>query len=453
MNGSGAADAARPAAYVLGGGVAGLHASFLLADAGHRTSLLESRGWLGGRAFSSFDKAADRRLDNGPHAMLGCYHSTRALLRRLGTEALFQQDRALAMAYRARGGRVAHLRLSRLPVPLALPLALCGFGMPLLARVRALWGMANALLPTSPKRTLAQWLDRTGQRGAPDDFLWRPLCRAIMNVEPEQCAAADFLATLREAFAGGAARAAFWLPTRPWGEVFGDPAPAALARAGVAVRCGARVQALEVAGDGGERRVAAILLADGERIVLQPRDVVVSALPWFALREALPSLPAPLGQLDGSPIVSAYVTLADDAPPLPDDGPVVALVGGAPFHFLMRTPGGDPRQCALLSGGDRSLDGQTVAAIAARALLQLAEYVPQAQLAGARVRVRKEQRATFVAAVGSAAARPRPGRLHGGPRNLYVCGDWTATGLPATLEGAARSAERAVAAVAAGAAG
>ena len=200
--------------------------------------------------------------------------------------------------------------------------------------------------------------------------------------------------------------------------------------------------------DGGDARaVAAIVLADGERIVLRPGDIVVSALPWFALRAALPSLPEPLGRLDGSPIVSAYVTLAPTAPPLPDDGPVVALVDGAPFHFVLRTPGGDPRQCALLSGGDRSLDGQTVDAIAGRALAQLAAYVPEAALAGATVRVRKEQRATFVAAVGSDAARPAPGRLPDGPANLFVCGDWTATGLPATLEGAARSAECAVAAV------
>lgn len=535
-----------PAAYVLGGGVAGLQASFLLAERGYRTTLLESRGWLGGRAFSSFDKAAARRLDNGPHAMLGCYRSTRALLRRLGTEGLFQQDRALAMAYRARGGRVLHLKLSRLPVPLALPLALCRFGLPFGARLRALWGMAKALLPTGKDRTLAEWLAHNRQTGAPDAHLWRPLCRAIMNVEPEQCAAADFLVTLREAFTGSAARAAFWLPTRPWGEVFGDPAPRALAAVGVAVRCGARVQALEVGGGGavagtaderghGARPAAkgtaddrehaprpavgadderghgagpatgpsaddrghgarsatptaydrgraartanaptaddrghaprpaaaghhgaptpdltAIVLATGERIVLQPGDVVVSALPWFALRAALPSLPEPLGRLDGSPIVSAYVTLAPDAPPLPDDGPVVALVDGAPFHFLLRTPGGDPRQCALLSGGDRSLDSQTVDAIAARALAQLAEHVPEAALAGATVRVRKEQRATFVAAVGSAQARPAPGRLPGGPDNLLVCGDWTDTGLPATLEGASRSAECAVAAVADG---
>jgi len=470
MEASSAASAHRaPIAYVLGGGVAGLQASFLLAERGYRTTLLESRGWLGGRAFSSFDKAAARQLDNGPHAMLGCYRSTRALLRRLGAEGLFQQDRALAMACRVRGGRVLRLELSRLPAPLALPLALCRFGLPLGARLRALWGMAKALLPTGNDRTLAEWLAQNRQTGAPDAHLWRPLCRAIMNVAPEHCAAADFLTTLREAFTGSAARAAFWLPLRPLGEVFGEPAPRALAAAGVTVRCGVRVQALELGvgaasaataderGHGarpalaGERgapasALAAIVLAAGERIVLQRGDVVVSALPWFALRAALPSLPEPLGRLDGSPIVSAYVTLASDAPPLPDDGPVVALVDGAPFHFLLRTPGGDPRQCALLSGGDRSLDGLTVEAIAARALAQLAEHVPEAVLGGATVHVRKEQRATFVAAVGSMAARPAPGRLPGGPDNLFVCGDWTATGLPATLEGAARSAECAVAA-------
>ncbi|MBM3962088.1 MAG: hypothetical protein FJ306_09350 [Planctomycetes bacterium] len=221
-----------------------------------------------------------------------------------------------------------------------------------------------------------------------------------------------------------------------------SPAPTALARGAY----GALPAATRAAG-GDAPAVAAIVLADGERIVLRPGDVVVAALPWFALRVALPSLPEPLGRLDGSPIVSAYVTLAPTAPPLPDDGPVVALVDGAPFHFVLRTPGGDPRQCALLSGGDRSLDGQTVDAIADRALAQLAAYVPEAALAGATVRVRKEQRATFVAAVGSDAARPAPGGLPGGPANLFVCGDWTATGLPATLEGAARSAECAVAAV------
>jgi hypothetical protein len=95
----------------------------------------------------------------------------------------------------------------------------------------------------------------------------------------------------------------------------------------------------------------------------------------------------------------------------------------------------------LLSGGDRSFDGQSVAVIAQRAADQLARYFPGFRADQATFRIRKEQHATFVAAPGSRSLRPAPGRLAGGPDNLFVCGDWTATGLPSTLEGAARSAE------------
>jgi hypothetical protein len=144
--------------------------------------------------------------------------------------------------------------------------------------------------------------------------------------------------------------------------------------------------------------------------------------------------------LGDSPIVSAYVLTAPGLPPLVDAGPVVALVDGDPFHFVIRTPGGDPRRLGLLSGGGRSFDGQSVELIAARAVEQLRRYWPDGPWSDAVVRVRKEQLATFVAGPGSAAQRPRPGRLPGGPSNLRLCGDWTATGFPATLEGAARSA-------------
>jgi hypothetical protein len=142
-------------------------------------------------------------------------------------------------------------------------------------------------------------------------------------------------------------------------------------------------------------------------------------------------------ELQAAPIVTAYVTTAQ---PLPDDGPVTALVDGAPFHFVLRRPGDDSRHVALLSGGDRSFDGQPVATIAERALAQLSRWYPAASFAGAEVVVRKENLATFVPACGTAALRPAPGKLPAGPSNLRVCGDWTATGFPATLEGACRSA-------------
>jgi len=422
-------------AFVLGGGVAGLAAAFGLADRGFRVTLLESRGWLGGRAFSSVDRATGLRLDNGPHLMLGCYRAMRTLLRRLGTEGHFLQQQRLAVAYRTADGRLQRLELSRWPVPLSMPWALLRLGLPIGGWCRALFGLLAVVLGAPPPWSLADWMQRRGQRGAPDAFLWRPLCRAIMNTEPEEAAAADYLAALREAFTGRASAAALWLPRRPWGEILADAAPQALAAAGVTVRAGARV-----VGFVGATRIDAIELADGRRLDVAPADLVVSALPWFALRCLVPAAAAAFGGLRSSPIVTAYFETAIGAPVLPDEGPIVALVGGDPFHFVLRTPGADLRQFALLSGGNRSFDGMNVDAIAKAAMGQLQRYYAAVPMAGATVRIRKEQHATFVAAPGAPSLRPVPGRLAAGPENLLVCGDWTATRLPATLEGAARSA-------------
>lgn len=426
---------------MLGGGIAGLVAAFGLRDRGWQVSLLESRRWLGGRAFSSPDPATGWQLDNGPHVMLGCYRAMRALLRRLGSEHMFQQDARLAMTSRDTNGTIARLSLSGLPVPVAMPGALLRLPLPLGGRLRALRGMVSSLRGAPAAWSLADWYRHRGQEGVPDAWLWRPLCRAIMNVEPELASAADFLATVREAFAGRAASAAFWLPSRPWGEIVGEPALRTLRADGVDVRTGARVAGL-VRGAGG---IAAIETTPGATIVLRPDDLVVSALPWFALRALLPGLVPQLGEMASSPIVSAFFETAREVPPLPDEGPVVALVDGDPFHFVLRVPGADPRRFAVLSGGGRAFDGMQVDAIADLARTQLERhYAGWTGGRSATVRVRKEQHATFVAAPGSRAQRPAPGRVAGGPANLRLCGDWTDTGLPATLEGAARSAERMV---------
>ena len=215
---------------VLGGGVAGLTAAFGLADRGHRVSLLESRPRCGGRAFSTPDKVLGRPIDNGFHVMLGCYRAMRGLCQRLGTERGFQQDERLEMRYRFAGGRGTSLSLSRLPVPLAMPWGVLRLGVGFGARLRALVGMGSVLLGAPASWTFAEWLRRRWQRGAPDDVLWRPLCRAVMNCEPEEASASQFLATLREAFLGSASSAAFWVPKQTWGELIGDPAPAALDR-------------------------------------------------------------------------------------------------------------------------------------------------------------------------------------------------------------------------------
>ncbi|GDY03509.1 hypothetical protein LBMAG49_28380 [Planctomycetota bacterium] len=423
-------------AIVLGGGVAGIAAALGLRDLGLQVTLLESHGWLGGRTFSFVDRHSARRLDNGPHVMLGCYRAMRTLLRRLGTEPYFAAAQSLTVAYRTNQGQRARLALGRLPVPLSMPFALWKMPWPLRQRLAALRGLGALLRPANSEWTLAHWLQQHGQIGAPAEWLWQPLCRAIMNVEPHEASALVFQATMREAFFGSAATGAFWIPQRPWGEIVGEAAVRVLADAGIDVQLHARVSGLTVAG----QRITALDLGSGRRLDIGADTEVVSALPWHALAPLLGGSP-PFAQLASAPLVSAYFAI-DDAQAPPDEGLLTALVAGEPFHFLYRTPGARRGEFALLAGGCRQLDGCKVAEIEAQARTQMARHYPEIELRSASVRISKEARATIVAAPGAAAMRPAPGRLAFGPRNLRVCGDWTAVGLPSTLEGAARSAEQ-----------
>jgi squalene-associated FAD-dependent desaturase len=432
-------------AFVLGGGVAGIAAAFLLRDRGHTVTLLESHGWLGGRAFSFVDQHAPlpRRLDNGPHVLLGCYRELRRLLARIGSDR-FAVARSLQLGYRLTGGGSAHLRLATLPTALALPSALWRLPLSRKGRWRALRGCAGVLLGAPAAWTLRDWLERRGQLGEPAEFFWLPLCRAVMNTEPEHASARLFLSTLRQAFGGSAASGAMWAPTRPWSEVLGEPALLQLRREGIEVRLSARVTAFELR-DGA---IATLQATDPVRV--GAGDVVVSAMPWHALAPLLPHPPAFAG-LQASPIVSLHCDVEPGAPAPPDDGPVTSLVAGDPFHFLCRTPGEVVGRFALVAGGSRAFDGMSVADIEAAGRAQLARYFPGFEPGAAMlVRVSKEARATIVPSPMAQALRPKPGRLAGGPSNLFVCGDWTACGLPSTLEGAARSAAQMLANAATG---
>lgn len=421
-------------AFVLGGGVSGLSAALSMRDRGFDVTLLESRGWLGGRAFSFVDRVTGGRLDNGPHVMLGCYRSMRGLLRRLGTEDGFEQSRALRVAYRRSDASTFELRLGGLPPALSMPGWLLRAPMTVGERLRVLRGMLGVGIGAPRGWTLAEWIGRRGQTGAPAQILWEPLCRAIMNVEPEDACARLFLATLREAFSGTAASAAIWVPKRPWSELIGDAAVSALTAAGVDLRLSTRVNRLAA----NSSRVRSLQLNTDKVMEVGAQDVVVSALPWHALARLLDQRP-PFAGLRSSPIVSVHFETARDEDAPADDGPVTAFVGGEPFHFLCRTPGGPRRRFAVLAGGADALGGRSVAEIEDQARRQLQRFCGWRVDTPAAVRVAKEAAATFVPSPASLAARPRPGRLTEALGNLYVCGDWTDCGLPATLEGAARS--------------
>jgi squalene-associated FAD-dependent desaturase len=256
--------------------------------------------------------------------------------------------------------------------------------------------------------------------------LWRPVLLAALNTDPPEAAAGLAAQLLRETLAAGGHACHPLVARVGLSAAFVEPALRHLALKGASIHFGRRLRAIGFDGDTAGR------LDFGETTVaLMPDDAVVLAVPpWIAL-DLVPGLEVPT---TFRAIVNAHFRV----PPPPDTPPVTGIVGGL-SEWLFAFP---DRLSVTISGADRLL-GEPREALAeaiwreVATLTGLPRELPRWQIV-------KERRATFAATPENAAKRP-PARTR--TRNLVLAGDWTATGLPATLEGAVRSGYAAAAVV------
>jgi hydroxysqualene dehydroxylase len=453
---SGAPARERPTVVVIGAGFAGLAAAIRLVDSGCRVVVVERAPRGGGRATAFTDRDTGERVDNGQHVLFGCYRATYDLLARLGTADKAPLQPRLALTMADENGRAYELRCPDLPPPWHLlagvlrwraltvrdRLAVTRIGG-LLRRARR-EGAARVAAAVPADLTVSQWLRARGQTRRLCEWLWYPLAYAALNQSPEIAAAAPFVRVVAELFGPRVEDAAVGLSRVPLDELYVEPARRVIEHAGGAVYFKTPARVLF----GAAGRAVGVVTPDGEIAA----EAVISAVPWHAI----PSLwasepPASLSDvvshaeaMDSSPIVT--VNLWVDGPVLP--GPFVGLVGG-PMHWafdkgaILETP---VRHLAMVASGAAELAIADNAAVTAAAVAQLSAAVPaMRQRRVERAVVVRETRATFSLAPG---APPRPGT-----RTLvdgfFLAGDWTETGLPATIEGAVVSGDRAAAAVAA----
>jgi zeta-carotene desaturase len=436
-------------ALVIGGGYAGIAAALVLSDHGDEVTLLEARRHWGGRATSWPDPRMRDELDNGQHVWMGCYDRARALLSRLGTEGRVAFAPGLDLAYRDLGGRAHRLRAPALLGRAGLALALARFGaIPLGERVGLARALANGL-PPAPGATAAAWLDALGQGPAAQRVFWGPLAEAALNLPLAEADAALLHAVVVRSFRGPASLAAIGLPRAGLASLVAPAADLLAARGGRA-RLGAAVRAVSPAGRAGGY---AVELESGEalradRVVLAVPAAEAHALVTRDLSEAARRLEA-AAALPASPIVTA--TLWFERRVL--DTPVVGLIpppagGGPGFHWVfdrgaLVARAGEAWPVAMVAGAARELCALPTAQIVERARAALEAY-GLTRLAPIASRVVKEPRAT--PSFDPAGATRRPG-AESGHAGLAFAGDWTATGLPATIEGAVVSGEAAARAV------
>lgn len=402
-------------AHVVGAGLAGLAAAVSLAGAGTRVCLYESAPRAGGRCRSYFEPLLGCTIDNGSHVILGANDATLAYVDAIGSrDALLEIAPAAVPFLDLATGDSWTLRPNAGPLPwwiFAKDRRAAG------TRATDYLALAS-ILAAGPDATVAEL-------AAPGSTIFtrfvEPLATAIMNTPPHLAAARPLAHVLRRTLMRGEHACRPMMARSGLSHALVDPALALLAEHGVVCRMNARVDSLDIV-DG---RIAALAIAD-ERIALGPGDSVVLATPPWISAGLVPGLRVPE---EHCAIVNAHFRLA--APPFLADGiPLLALVGATAQWLIAR---GDVVSVTI-SAADALIDDDAEATLrqlwheTAKAL-RLPGPMPPARLI-------KEKRATFRQTPAAERLRPPAGTVL---RNLFLAGDWTATGLPATIEGAIRS--------------
>ncbi len=424
---------------MIGAGLAGLAAAVQLQQRGAQVVLHEAAEHAGGRCRSYYDGTLGATIDNGNHFVLSGNHATLGYARAIGAagELVGPSQPEFPFVDLANGRRwTVRLTPGRLPLWIFDAAARVPDTQP------ADYLSLAPLFFAKPGRTMAQTMRCDGILW---DRLLRPLFLAALNVEPRQGTAELAAAVARETLAAGGQACRPLVARNGLGSAFVDPALRLLQHGGAAIKLGSRLAVIVFADAAKEgaatgaasstangltanARVAALNFADGTSIALEPGESVVLAVPSEVAQTLVPGVRVPDRF---SSVVNAHFAVE---PPhgLP---PLTGLVNGtAEWIFAF-----DGRLSVTVSGADRLLDtprdalAKTIWAEVAKAVSLPADPMPTWQIV-------IEKRATFAALPSQEMLRPATRTRW---NNLVLAGDWTATGLPATIEGAIRSGQKA----------
>lgn len=431
----------RTSVAIAGGGLAGLAAGCALAEAGYTVRLLERKPFLGGRASSYQHPATGEVVDNCQHVLLGCCTNLLDFYQRLGVEDQIRWFEQLT--FLLPDGTAGTIQPSPLPAPLHASPAFLRFS-PLslgdkLAIARAMLAMMRAL-PKESDENFLSWLKRHGQTERAISRFWAPVLVSALNDDLDQVSVRYAAMVFRDSFLKSAEAGRMGVPAAPLSEIYGRAGDYIEARGGTVV-LRASVESLSVNDSG------VVLRTNTEEF---KTDYVVLAAPFYEAAKLLPlgadaeALRSQIGELKTVPITGIHFWFDREVTPLEH---AVLLDRTIQWMFqkskLLRgrrdegAPLAAGSHVELVVSSSKSLLEMGRNEILDLALREFAEFFPAAKEAKVlKSAVIKEVHATFSPAPQSDRYRPFP--ITPWPR-VFLSGDWTATGWPATMEGAVRA--------------
>lgn len=433
----------KPSVAVVGAGLAGIAAAAHLSRTGFRVTLIEKNPQPGGRCLSFPDPVTGDLLDNGQHLLMGCYRETLSLLNLLGTG-----DRLRALPPQLNwlepGGNLHTLPTAGLIYPFSLLFGWARLGLFRWAdrwaigrALLAIWRLDESSLAAMHRQSCASWLQDQRQTPAAIERFWKPLIVSSLNEEPSR-AAADLLAiVVQKALLSGQDANRFLLPESSLLELFHPEIENLVQSAGGSVLLKTPVRKIFM-----EHGLVSAMKTSGEETI--SADFYVLALPPWALYDLLAA--SPLEGLEGvrslaeshrsSPIVTVYFWLKNRV----WTESLTALLD-SPIDWVFDLPVKEEaeyrQRLSVVISAARDWIDREPKEILKMTVSELSRYRPGIDLqAVAHGRVVKDRRATVSLGPRSNLQRPEP---ETGCPNLFLAGDWIATGLPATIEGAVLS--------------
>jgi squalene-associated FAD-dependent desaturase len=406
----------RPTVHVIGAGLSGLAAAVSLSGGPYAIAVHEGARQAGGRCRSYYDATLGMEIDNGNHLLLSGNGDARAFCRKIGTEdQLAGPAEAAFPFFDLETGARWEVRPNAGPLPWWIFKA----GRRVPGTSAGDYLALARLLRTDKAATIGSRLTCSGTLYRK---LWQPFLLAALNTDPPESSAALAGAVIRETLAKGGRACRPLIAAKGLGPAFIDPALRFLQDKGASVRLGHPLRAL-IEENGA---VTALDFEDGT-IPLKAGDQVILAVPPPSAAALLPGLSVPVKFRS---IVNAHFKM----PPPAALPPILGVIGGT-AEWIFAFP---DRVSITISGADRLLDIPRETLIETlwsdvQAAAGITAPLPPWQII-------RERRATFAATPEEDAKRPgSKTRL----ANCFLAGDWTATGLPATIEGSIRSGNRA----------